>query len=324
MKNKIILKILSVLVITVAIFTCIALPCFATGWQDQSDETASMHPYAPDSITFMTQTAFGDVNLSIGQTYPRGTTNTLNGYTTTYYKGTQNLAISQRNGYDDPDIVTYTALSSTNIYPAGSINSFFLHWDEFTYTSSSYFDQYFTNELVVVGYHETTYLHGDIRCDYYDPFTKEYGTIENTWWITTPGRNMSLSYVWRDYLKHYLPENDCIVYNLDISVIPHLDPDTKVSTNEVRLSSININAREVKSTTPIETLVLDDTKFEHVYPEDVDASGLFNWLGDSISGVLNTPLFYLGEDMYVSLGLLVSVFVGISLLFAFMKLFSGG
>lgn len=58
-------------------------------------------------------------------------------------------------------------------------------------------------------------------------------------------------------------------------------------------------------------------------PESVNASGLFSWVVDAMTGLFNAPLIPVG-DFSISVGSLVGVVVGLLLVFAFLRFFSGG
>ena len=58
-------------------------------------------------------------------------------------------------------------------------------------------------------------------------------------------------------------------------------------------------------------------------PENIDTTGLFDWLANGLSGILSTPLIPIGAYS-ISIGSILSVFLGILLVVAFLKIFAGG
>lgn len=58
-------------------------------------------------------------------------------------------------------------------------------------------------------------------------------------------------------------------------------------------------------------------------PETIDTTGLFDWIANGLRGVLSTPLIPIGAYS-ISIGSILSVFLGILLVVAFLKIFAGG
>lgn len=315
-KKPLISKILA-LVAVVVMLSMLAVTASATGWQNVATDVVTMHPYAPNSITFDGQ--YQDYNYTLSNTYPVGNTNTQNGNATTIYVNGNPVSLNQVTYVDTAtQHLNNSIQNNTTIFPTNTVNRVTVNWGTFAYIPTTLFAEYFDDELVTVTFNTSTYFTVDFKVTYISPTSLETETVTKSTTTTTLSTRPSISYLARSFLDNFVPETDLIVLSMSATITPLATYGGNPSTN-VRFNTLDISAPYVTEQTSPRTLV---THFR-VSPPSADGSTLFGWLADALDGVLSAPLIPVG-NFTITIGSIIGMFIGVTLVIAFLKFFAGG
>lgn len=305
------------LVACLLLLVTFTIPTFAHGYNSANPPVVTMHPYAPDSISFV-QSNNSTYNFSVADTFPLGSNLDQNSYSSllTTSSGVKSVAgVTSINTTQKR--LTTTINTSTTVIPTGTPSVVRVDWSTFSFVEDTVFSEYFDEELISFQYAQPVYLKVEFYCTYLAPEGNRLRVQTRTLTTTELTQQPSISYLVRSFLDNFI-SYETTVYNLSATVTPLDTPDGSPSTTS-RLSRITIDAPYVNEDTDPATLFSTTFKI----PDPVEPSGLFEWLSRALRGVLSTPLVPIG-DYSITIGSVVGMLLGLSLVMAFLKFFAGG
>lgn len=293
------------------------IPTFAHGYNSSNPPVATMHPYAPDSISYV-QSNNSTYNFSIADTFPLGSDLDQNSYSSllTTSSGVKSVAgVTSINTKQKR--LTTTINTSTTAIPTGTPSVVRVDWSTFAYVKDAVFRNYFDDELISFQYDKPVYMKVEFYCTYLAPEGDRLRTQTRTLTTTELAQQPSISYLVRGFLDEFI-SYETTIYNLSALVTPLDTPDSSPSTT-ARLARITVNAPYVNEDSDPATLSDLTIKI----PDPIEPSGLFGWLSSALRGVLSTPLVPVGSYS-ITIGSVVGMLIGLSLVMAFLKFFAGG
>lgn len=319
-KKPIMAKILALCAVLTLCF-CMAVPCFANGWQNgYTDDIVTMHPYAPDYVSFYNNGVASVYNIS--DAWPVGD-NASNGSDTALFVSGTRLPLNQITSYDpDGDTLVTSISGNTTLEPTNTLLDVAFGWSEFRYLDDPSFNEIFTDELLTLRYNATCCFKGDINIAYYDPATRSKKTVSTpyTTAVIDYGTRWSLSYILRDALHTFIPVQECLVYEMTVSVAPYASPDSVLPSTATQFSDAIIDS--IASDSPsVNPVTLGGVVY--VIPPEIETVGLFDWIVDGLRGLFDTPLIPIG-DVSITIGSIVGLTLGLACVMAILKFFAGG
>lgn len=299
----------------VLLLISLAVPTSAYTIVGDDAEYIPVHPYAPDVLGLRTQTGEIIVDHMSGYSAPR-LPEYISGSLIVRYddisQGFFDMRMTAVNDYFDAGF-------STVIYDLVFANNsgISLYYEPFRYDPS--FSDYMGNIYyrtddsayyfrTIVEWEETR----DGVTEHYAYYNNE--EIYDNFYVVYPA----------DILAMYSqdrPDNS-IISNLSITVYPS-DEDAVLDPSCV-FDQLQIGTVFITDDTPVESYLPVLTEIE--YQQVVNSrtfSDLLDWLGDALAGLFSTPLFSIG-NLDISIGLVCATVLGLVLIPAFLKFFSGG
>lgn len=307
-----------------ALCLCMAVPCFANGWQlGYTDDIVTMHPYAPDYVSFFNKGVSSVYNIS--DSFPSGEKTAHGSNTVLFVKGKQ-LFLNQVTTYVEDDgqylVTNISGSGNPDLEPPNTLLDVLFGWSEFRYIDTPPFDEFFTNELLTLRYSSTCCFKGDISITYHDPATQTRKTVSTpyTTEIIPGGASWSLSYILRDALHTFIPVQECLVYEMTATCTPYATADSELPMKGTQFTNAVVKSI-VSTDDSVNPVTLGGVVY--VVPPEVDTLGLFDWIVEGLDGLFHTPLIPIG-DYSITIGSIVALFLGMSLVLAFLKFFAGG
>lgn len=290
----------------------------AFGVTDTSNPiTPQVHPYAPTTITYSSRYFGGDQYAVIEAPTAFGSINGYsanvlgNGIRTEYYTPTSSDKLNgyflvALNDYGDFPIINFT-------------QDRFYYTDEFADLSPIYTitgDEVVSWRVYVSGYFSTQ-TNGSALT--YADNVPVFGE-----------RSSVLRFRFDDVisgLRAYYGIGDNYPVNserLTVSVVGYYSDNLADGLNvDMAISKIECEYPYISTFTPRNSYIYFPETIDYITPEPIEPSGLFEWLSDALNGVLTTPLIPIG-DYTITIGSIVGMLLGISLVIAFLKFFAGG
>lgn len=312
----------------VLVLVNIAIPCSANGYG------TSPYPYVANNLTPNAYVVSGYYYhaVTFPTTYPdRSFTSAFTGNYDYRYNG---------NLYTDTIVTTsvpnttdlhkgYVTISPSKWWQSGIDQTITgLKWNDFYWNDADY-DELSSSYAPSLSYtfanpaYYRVHITGEIRSAY-KPSNEPYTSVDV--WLPvdyTLDPTTSFDLHMRDLMARVMTTynhegRSLYVRNFNVDIVSYQDEETLTLDN----SLVQFNMSYVYASDTPDELYTAPVRF--VFPEEVDTSGLFTKMFRNIAGALAVPLIPLGGEVWITLGGLLSVFLGVGLTIIVIKLFMGG